>query len=122
MKKTLVSESILGLPTWAKGVLAIAVVGGVGFIGWKVYKKMSDASKEKEQRKEDKSWDKEADALNKDPKTKATISQTQLQSYANVLKAAMDGMTTNVGAINNVFKALKNGGTFNSITSHAIKG
>lgn len=115
MKKTFVSESFLGLPGWAKGLVAVAVVGGVGYIGFKIYKKLSNT--DKGQKKEEKSWDKEAEALNKDPKTKATISTQQLQSYANVLQTAMNGMTTNVGAITSVFNALKNDADFAGLTA-----
>jgi hypothetical protein len=31
-------ELFSGLPTWAKGVIAIAVIGGVGFVAYKIYK------------------------------------------------------------------------------------
>lgn len=31
-----------GLPVWAKGIIALAVVGGVGFIAFKIYKKSQD--------------------------------------------------------------------------------
>lgn len=31
-----------GLPSWARGVIAVAVVGGVGFIVYKLYKKLNE--------------------------------------------------------------------------------
>lgn len=114
MKKTFVSQSILGLPPWAKGVVAVALIGGVGYLGFKIYKSLS--AKDKGQKKEEKSWEKEAEELDKNPKTQATLKFSQLQSYANVLQSAMDGMTTKVGDIKNVFSALKTDGDFAGLT------
>ena len=33
------------LPTWAKGAIAIAIIGGVGLIGYKIYKSIDDKNK-----------------------------------------------------------------------------
>lgn len=37
-----------GLPTWAKGIIAIAVVGGAGFIAFKLYQKAKDLTGKKD--------------------------------------------------------------------------
>jgi hypothetical protein len=39
-----------GLPSWAKGVIAVVAVGGVVFIGYKVYKFLQDITESKDQR------------------------------------------------------------------------
>jgi hypothetical protein len=39
-----------GLPSWAKGVIAVVAVGGVVFIGYKVYKLLQDITQGKDQR------------------------------------------------------------------------
>ena len=34
------AEIFKGLPTWAKGIIAIAIVGGIGIVGYTIYKKL----------------------------------------------------------------------------------
>lgn len=34
-----------GLPQWSKGIIAVAVVGGLGFIAYQIYKKLQEGSK-----------------------------------------------------------------------------
>lgn len=40
-----------GLPSWAKGVISIAVVGAAVFIGYKLYKKAKDLAANKDEKK-----------------------------------------------------------------------
>ena len=40
-------EIFTGLPKWAQGVIAVAIVGGLGYVGYKIYKKINKSDKEK---------------------------------------------------------------------------
>ena len=42
------NQTTQGLPSWAKGVIAVAVVGGIGFVAYKVYKKFKDIAAQKD--------------------------------------------------------------------------
>lgn len=48
--KEKIVEVTQGLPSWAKGVIAVVAVGGVVFIGYKVYKLLQDITQGKDQR------------------------------------------------------------------------
>lgn len=117
MKKTFASESFLGLPPWAKGVVAVALIGGASYIAWKIYKGIQQGQEGKGGRKEDKSWDEAFDKLNSNSQTKATISKPQMLAYANVLQAAMNGMGTDSDQVKSVFKNIKNDADFAGIAS-----
>lgn len=54
-----------GLPAWAKGVIAVAVVGGTAFIGWKVYKTLQKTTEEKKEKELFEGIDKEIADLKK---------------------------------------------------------
>ena len=45
-----IKEAWVGLPSWAKGVIAVAVVGGTAFIGWKAYKAIQKTTEEKKEK------------------------------------------------------------------------
>ena len=48
-------QSFQGLPQWAKGIIAIAVVGGVAYLGYKLYDAViSGASSQKKEGREEK--------------------------------------------------------------------
>lgn len=44
------SKATQGLPIWAKGVIAVVIVGGVVLIGYKVYQLLKDITEGKDQR------------------------------------------------------------------------
>jgi len=95
------------LPSWAKGVVAIVVIGGIGFAGYKIYKGIQKAQNTKGESKEKK--DVNAD-LNQEIKSgKApTLSDSQISGYANQLKASFDGYGTDNATVGRVFSAMNN--------------
>ena len=44
-------EIFKGLPSWAQGVLAIAVVGGAAFVAYKIYQKVKSTTGNKDEKK-----------------------------------------------------------------------
>ena len=110
-------ESFKGLPDWAKGVIAIAVVGGIAFIAYKLYKKGKDIKEGKGNRQEEKGWNKELDELSSNPATKPTLSQAQMAAFANSLFIAMDGYATDEQGIISIFKNVRNNADFAGINA-----
>lgn len=101
-------ESYTGLPGWAKGVIAVAVVGGIGYLVWKLIKAPGTLRDGMGNRQEDRAWTNEAESLGQN----ATLSKAQLLSIANKLFAAMDGYGTDEAAIYEAFRQLKNDADF----------
>lgn len=98
-------QSFQGLPQWAKGIIAIAVVGGVAYLGYKIYDAFSSGVVA--QRKEGKEGESELKALIKSgnpPK----LSKNEALTKANQLQAAFNGMGTDFNAIIRVFIQIKN--------------
>jgi hypothetical protein len=106
--KQFAQESFTGLPGWAKGVIAVAVIGGIGYLVWKLVKLPGNIKEDQSNRQEEKNWNKELDELNSNPKTKATLTKAQMLSIANKMYAAMDGYGTDELAIIAGFKQIKN--------------
>lgn len=48
--KDKIFKAYSGLPAWAKGVTAVVVVGGVAFLGYRLYKALNPSEKEKNNR------------------------------------------------------------------------
>lgn len=111
-KGNFAKESFSGLPSWAKGVVAIAVVGGIGYLLYKTFSKVGDIKDDKGLREEKAGWEQEFDKLNSNPSTKATLSKSQLSSFANKIFTAMDGYQTDEDAVINTFYNLKNDADF----------
>ena len=44
-------EIFSGLPGWAKGVIAVAVVGGTAFVAYKIYQKVKNVTGNKDEKK-----------------------------------------------------------------------
>ena len=105
-------KSFLGLPPWAKGVVAIAVVGGIAYGVYAISKALKDKKENKDDEEEQKGWASEEEKIEKDPKRKATLSSASLSSKANKIFAAMDGYGTDEEAIISVFRSLKTDGDF----------
>jgi hypothetical protein len=112
INKQFAQESFTGLPTWAKGAIAVAVVGGIGYLVYKLIKVGGGIKENKTERQEDNSWNKELDELNSKESTKMTLSKAQLLSMANKIHAAMDGWGTDEEAIIKAFRLLKNNADF----------
>lgn len=105
-------KSFLGLPPWAKGVVAVAIVGGVAYGVYALSKALKDRKENKEDKEEQKDWEGEQEKIDKDPKRKATLSPASLSSKANKIFSAMDGYGTDEEAIISVFRSLKTDGDF----------
>jgi hypothetical protein len=76
-----------GLPQWAQGVIGIAIVGGIGFIGYKIYSAMQKAKALESATEENQATSEEAKNLIKKG-VKATLNKAQLISAVNGLKQA----------------------------------
>jgi len=83
-----------GLPGWAKGVIAIAGVAGIGIASYLIYKKIKNAAALKDSTKEIADVNADLNASIKSGK-KLTLSSSDVASIANNLKTAMDGYGTN---------------------------
>ena len=105
-------QSFTGLPPWARGLIAVAVVGGSAYLIYKLIKSAKDIKENKGAREEDEGWYKELQKLNSDASTKTTLSQGAAYSLANKIHTAMDGWGTDEEAIIKAFRALKNDADF----------
>jgi len=107
------------LPPWAKGAIAVIVIGGIALAGYKVYKMIKNVGSGKTQgdRQEDRGWNQEFDNLNTNPSTKATLSKAQMLAFATTLFTAMDGYGTDEDTIVGVFKNVKNNADFAGISA-----
>ncbi len=91
------------LPPAAKGIIAVVIVGGLAFIGYKIYKKMQADKSLVGSKAEIDTTKAEADKLASKPTTAATLTPGQLAILASSLFAAMDGYATDTSAIYKVF-------------------
>ena len=76
-----------GLPQWAQGVIGIAIVGGVGFIGYKIYSAIQKAKALETATEENQATSDEAKKL-LSKGIKPSLNKTQLISTVNGLKQA----------------------------------
>lgn len=100
-------QSFTGLPDWAKGVIAIAVVGGIGFLVYKITKAPGKLKEGSGNRQEDKAVNKDLDNLITSGKG-PTLSKTQITQFANQLQSAMEGYGTDNAKILSIFNNVKN--------------
>lgn len=97
-------QSFLGLPPWAKGVVAIAVVGVTIYAVYKISQKVG--GDEEQDKKEDKDIVSE---LEKESKKKpASYPASQFKTFANGIETAGFDVGTDEDAIYNIFRKLKN--------------
>ena len=94
------------LPTWAKGTIAIVVVGGVAFLGYKLYKGISGAVNISEPEKALLDVNNDIKKLSKTEK--ASYNGSQYRAFADSLYEAMSGMGTDEEEVFNVFRQMKN--------------
>jgi hypothetical protein len=87
MKSKFAQESFTGLPQWAKGIIAVAVVGAIGFIGYKLYKKSISLQENKADRDEVNAANSEATQL-ANLGIKPTLTGTKLTNAVNGIKGA----------------------------------
>lgn len=96
-----------GLPGWAKGVVAVAVIGGIGISAYLIYKKIKARNASANSRKEIDEVNKEInDQIKKG--VKPTLTPSQIAAMANALQTAMDGYGTDYGAVLNQLVKLRN--------------
>jgi uncharacterized protein (UPF0335 family) len=97
----------LGLPTWSKGVIAVAVIVGVGY-GVYIVNRAIKAKKQEEgaRKEENENTDLLKSLLQKG--VKPTITAAAAAQYANQLFTAMDGYGTDWIQIGNILKLMKN--------------
>jgi hypothetical protein len=97
-------EIFNNLPQWSKGVIAVVVVGGIGLIGYRIYKGLSEAVNISES-------EKALLDVNNDIKKsteKPSYNGSQYRAFADSLFEAMSGMGTDEEEIFNVFRQMKN--------------
>jgi len=92
------------LPTWAKGVVALIVVGGAGVIIYTIYKKVSNITGNKDDRQQ---LNAEKDEL-KNMKPPPTISKGQAEAMANAIFVAFDGYASDESSVYTQFEKVKN--------------
>lgn len=81
-----------GLPSWAKGVIAIAVTGAAVFIGYKIYKLITDKQgKEDKEREKDIEKDIDKSITKGNEKLNANYTTAQYISYANSIFDELNG-------------------------------
>lgn len=97
-------QSFLGLPPWAKGIVAVAVVGVVGYALYKITQKLG--GEEEQDRKEDKDIVSEIEQESK--KKPASYADSQYKTFANTIETAGFDLGTDEAAIYSTFRKLKN--------------
>lgn len=96
-----------GLPKWAQGVIAVAVLGGVGILGYVLYKKIQDLGENKQNREDLSDIRKTIRDLSKKG-INTKLSEGQLASMSGSLKQAFDGCGTKNGVVTEVFNQMTN--------------
>jgi|694.fasta_scaffold07795_11 hypothetical protein len=102
-KKGIVSEIATGLPAWAKGIIAVGVVGGIGFAIYKLTQKGGALLKPDEAKKDVK----KLEEIGQQP----TYMEAQYVGFADAIYAARgcnNVFGTNEDAMYNVFRKMVN--------------
>jgi len=104
-KQNFAKESFTGMPTWAKGLIGVVVVGAVLIVAYKIYKKSTDLVKEQGERQQDQQINNElVQLMSKGEKPKLT--KAQWLGLANKIHTAMDGWGTDNLAILQAFMSI----------------
>ena len=106
MEKT--GNFISSMPSWAKGVIGVGVMLGIGLLSYKIYTGIKARNEQKGSRQEESNVSNELKKLSGSDKTKPTLTPAQLSIFANSLSTAMDGYGHNVTDIYRVFANMKN--------------
>lgn len=121
MKVNVPKTGSLGLPPWAKGVVAVAIILGVGFATYKIVKGASERKKGKTSKEEEKETNKELDDLIKAGKG-PTLSKSQMSQFANQLFTAMDGYGTDEDSVIRIFGNVKNDAdVYGVVTAYGVR-
>lgn len=95
------------LPTWSKGVIAVALLGAGGFAVYKLYsyfKKLKEQENIKQEVASTKTEIQKIEATGK----KGTLTDLQIQQYANKLQSAFDGYGTRADQVYILLANFKN--------------
>lgn len=106
-KSNFAKEQFSTMPPWAKGVIAIGILAGVGYIAYKIMKATQNLKDTKGSRKEDNAVSNDLSQLISSGKG-PTLPPSQISGLANTLFQAMDGYNTDERAIYSVFVKVKN--------------
>jgi hypothetical protein len=108
--KTGLKNMTTELPKWAKGVIAVAIVGGVGFILYKIYKGLQKKQDEKNQKEVVKNAEDEVKKLSQQG-MKLSNSESVYSSTANYIQNMLDGCetaTTELAVIQKIMICVQN--------------
>lgn len=100
-------QTFEGLPTWAKGIIAIAGTATTIFVVWKIYNYIQLQMSIGKEKGEIKANEQELKDLEKKG-VKPTLNKTQLADMANQIKTAFDGYGTDKSALGRAFAKVKN--------------
>lgn len=106
------AEIFKGLPTWAKGIIAIAIVGGIGIVGYTIYKKLKsvgDKGKDDTAKETEKLAGKDYNDLVKQGQ-KITFRPSDYSAACETIIKLLDGCETynsELSAIAEVIKVVK---------------
>lgn len=90
------------------GLAKLIIVAGAAYAIYKLAKAPAKIKQGSGSRSEERAVNQEFDQLNSNPNTKATLTKSQMDQYANQLFQAMDGYGTTEETILSVFKKVKN--------------
>jgi hypothetical protein len=97
-------KSFLGLPPWAKGVVAIAVVAAAGYAFYKLTQKLGEIEEA-----DSKESGEVISEIEKESKKKpASYADSQYRTFANSIETAGFDLGTDEAAIYSTFRKLKN--------------
>jgi hypothetical protein len=112
-----IKDAYKNLPPVTRGVITIAGIALVGYLGYKLFKAVSSSvsgeiTPERGNTQEVGNWETELDQYSQSNSTKPTLTLAQAKSYANTLHTAMDGYGTDEWGIIPIFNRLKNDADF----------
>jgi hypothetical protein len=106
MKGQFVKSNVSDLPKWAKGIIAIAIVGGVGYIAYKIYQSIKKVGDEKDVNKVLISTDKELNDLLKSG-AKPSFPTSNYYTASNTIKQLLDGCDTSQNELAATYEVVK---------------
>lgn len=106
-----VKSNVSDMPSWAKGIIGIALLGGIAIVSYKVYKKIKQIELLKGSKQENNEASKELDKVIASG-GKLSYPTSQYSTYANIIWSAMDGYGTDTDAVMRVFANLKTNADF----------
>ena len=100
-------QTFEGLPSWARGAIAVGGAAASGWLGWKIYSGVKKRLSLQKARAEQNETQKEIEKLKKQG-SPPTITKAQFSIMANQLETAFDGYGTDEETVFRVFDSLKN--------------